>query len=371
MRMLMLDELESGMVLAKDLYDPSDDKTPILRSGALLTGHTIHQLHGRGIYSVYVQGGPAGAAPPQAGEAGAPAPKPAAGPDRTIDPELQQQTILRLVAVFELVLAGNSGQSVNGRLRMAELEMMVGRLADAVCRGHASPININTLKSYNDFLYHHSLSVAVLSLAMGGQLGYDAQRLRRLGLSALLHDIGEANIPIDVITKTGDLDEDERALIRSHPAVGYQLLREADIGDEEVRLGVLGHHEKVDGTGYPKGARALDISAFARIIAVADVYDALTSHRPYRQPKEPPEAIEFIMGGAGSAFDFDMVQALVQKIDMYPVGSRVLLSDGQVAKVVDNENMLRPIIKMEATGRIIDLFRNQGSLSLVITQLLV
>jgi HD-GYP domain-containing protein (c-di-GMP phosphodiesterase class II) len=128
------------------------------------------------------------------------------------------------------------------------------------------------------------------------------------------------------------------------------------------------HHEKVDGSGYPYGLKGDEIMLPGRIIAVADVYDALTSYRPYRTPMQPAEAVEYIMGNIGVQFDYDVVIAFLHKLELYPVGGFILLSNGKSAVVLDNQNSLRPIVRLLDTGDILDLFTDRKCLSLTITK---
>ena len=208
-------------------------------------------------------------------------------------------------------------------------------------------VEIVDLQAYDDCTYHHSLSVAVMSIAIGAKLGLSKERLALLGTSALLHDIGKLNVPVELITKPARLTNDEFTTVKEHPQLGANHLLQEEFQDEEIYHGVLMHHEKFDGTGYPYHLKGDEIPLFARIISVADVYDALTATRPYRSPMQPQEAMEYIMGNSGTAFDFDIIELFLRAIEPYPVGCCVKLSDGRFAAVTAANSTipLRPTVQ--------------------------
>jgi HD-GYP domain-containing protein (c-di-GMP phosphodiesterase class II) len=185
-----------------------------------------------------------------------------------------------------------------------------------------------------------------------------------------MHDIGKTAIPVEVLNKPTKLDTHELWLVRQHALEGYRYLTKYAIGDEQARRAVLFHHERYDGTGYPNGLKGEEIPLVSRIISVADVYDALTSMRPYRLPIAPGEAIEYIMANAGTAFDYGMVTALLQRLELYPVGSLVELSNGEIAKVLCSANSLRPVVQLIRNGEVGDLFRDYAYLNVTVKRVL-
>ncbi len=231
-------------------------------------------------------------------------------------------------------------------------------------------LKMHQLQSYDDYTYKHCLRVAMMSVSIGKQLGLTREQLRELALAALLHDIGKRMISIDIIRKPGKLTDDEFEAVKKHPQLGYQLLKAHGGYSENVMNAVLMHQEKFDGTGYPLKLKGPQITYFARIITVADVYDALTSNRPYRQPWSVAEAEEFMMGGSNTHFDYDIIIAFLATFAPYPVGAQVLLSDGRRATVLSNNvNVLRPCVRAEnrnGTTEDIDLYGDFNYLSLSI-----
>lgn len=228
-------------------------------------------------------------------------------------------------------------------------------------------LKMHQLQAYDDYTYKHCLRVAMMAVTIGNKLNLDKKMMRELCEAALLHDIGKRTIDVNIIRKPDKLTNNEFDEIKKHPANGYYLLRKNGNYSLEVMNAVLMHQEKYDGSGYPLKLKGDDISYLARIITVADVYDALTSKRPYRQPWSVAEAEEFMMGGSGTHFDYDIVVAFLAAFAPYPVGDKVELSDGRIATVVSNNtNVLRPVIKIDGTGEIIDLYNDFKSLTLTI-----
>jgi putative nucleotidyltransferase with HDIG domain len=225
-------------------------------------------------------------------------------------------------------------------------------------------INLIDLKSYDDYTYRHSLCVAILSVTTGITLNLNEHMLTEIAMCALLHDLGKMMIPVEITNKPDLLTPEEYSIMKMHPSIAAEQLRKLHIVSEAVIKGVECHHEKFDGTGYPHGLKGDQIPLYAKILAVADVYDALTSTRSYRRACFPNEAIEYIMGCVDMHFDYDIIKAFLKNIAAYPIGTFVSLSDGNLAIVVRNLqiNPLRPVIRIiypdGTTSNNIDLSQN-------------
>jgi len=208
------------------------------------------------------------------------------------------------------------------------------------------------LKVFDDYTYYHSVNVAVLSIVLGTALGLDKTELCNLGFGALLHDIGKVFIDKNILNKRGPLTDDEFTLMKKHPSLGYDYLIKEFGGSLSSQLGILDHHEKFRGDGYPNNIKGEDISLFGRIISIADVYDALVSDRPYRKALIPSEAIEYIMGATYTFFDPELVKVFITKIAPYPVGTCVKLSNGLIGIVTENfeSYCLRPNVRVFQDG---------------------
>jgi HD-GYP domain-containing protein (c-di-GMP phosphodiesterase class II) len=212
-----------------------------------------------------------------------------------------------------------------------------------------APVSVDMidLRNFDDYTYRHSVNVAVLSTVIGMHLGYTKEYLNELCTAALLHDIGKQMLYPEILNKPGFLTDDEYEHIKEHPQMAYDILKERMDISAKVRISVLSHHENEDGSGYPRGLKGDEIFAFAKIIHVADVFDALTSKRPYKQPYAKSEAVEYLMGNCGRLFDTKVVEAFINSISVYPKGMEVLLSDGRRGIVSANRNnSLRPVVRL-------------------------
>lgn len=209
-------------------------------------------------------------------------------------------------------------------------------------------INIVDLKIFDDYTYFHSVNVAVLSIVIGISLGLNKLDLYKLGIGALLHDIGKVFIDKEILSKQGSLNEEELKIIKTHSFLGFQHVKNNFDVSISSYMAILDHHEKFDGTGYPNQKAGDKISLYGRIVAVADVYDALISDRPYRKALSPSEAMEYLMGASGTLFDPEIVKVFIRKIAPYPIGTCVVLSNAYTGIVLENyENYcLRPKIKV-------------------------
>ncbi|MGQ9473539.1 MAG: HD-GYP domain-containing protein [Candidatus Caldatribacteriaceae bacterium] len=204
------------------------------------------------------------------------------------------------------------------------------------------------IRSCSDSIFTHSVSVAVLSVLVGKFLGISPLQLRKLGVGALLHDLGKIRFPEGFLKEKECLDEEEKKIIRMHPVWSKEIIQSQPGYDFLASLVALQHHERLDGSGYPYGLREKDIHFLSRICACSDVYDALTVDRPYRKRFSYAEALEYLMAGVGKLFDLQVVTAMVRHIAPYPVGEVVRLTNGEVGVVVKlNEGLpIRPVVRV-------------------------
>jgi len=229
-------------------------------------------------------------------------------------------------------------------------------------------INLVSIRSNSDYTYKHSINVAILSVLIGIGMGMKKSMLKELAASGLLHDVGKIHIPIGILEKPGPLTEEEYEMIKTHSEIGYQKLKENISISSKTKMGVYMHHENVDGSGYPTGLVGDQIYTFAKIIHVADVYDAITSKRVYKKAQSPTEAVNFLKKNAGTMFQPECVEAFIKYIPVYQKGRNIILSDNTVAVVVENrqDNTLRPIVRRLSDGQTIDLTEvDENELSIV------
>jgi len=213
---------------------------------------------------------------------------------------------------------------------------IVEDISRSVLRNPGALVSLARLKTADDYTYLHSVAVCALMVALGRKLGLDEAACREAGLAGLLHDMGKAAMPIEILNKPGKLTDEEFAIIRTHPERGAELLR-GGAGVTELALDVcLHHHEKIDGSGYPHRLVGDAISLHARMGAVCDVYDAVTSNRPYKAGWDPAESIARMASWKGH-FDRTVFAAFVKSLGIYPTGSLVRLTSGRLA-VVHEQN---------------------------------
>ncbi len=218
-------------------------------------------------------------------------------------------------------------------------------------------INLYDIKTADNYTYAHSVNVAVISILLGKKVGLNFREIKKLGLGALVHDVGKANIPADILKKPGKLNDEEYKIIQEHARLGYDKLKDfKEIKATSLSV-VLSHHENFQGDGYPRGVKGEELHIFPRIAAIADVFDALTSDRVYRERWSIREAADFIVSRSGEKFDPELVKYFMRYITLYPSGITVRLNDGRKAVVVDqNEGYpRRPVVRLLDTGEEIDL----------------
>jgi len=211
---------------------------------------------------------------------------------------------------------------------------VVEEVANSISRNPSALISLARLKTKDDYTYMHSVAVCALMVSLAKQLDMNEQQVREAGLAGLLHDIGKMMMPLEVLNKPGALTEAEFNVIRSHPVRGYQMLKEGGAVPASALDVCLHHHEKMDGTGYPQRLKGEQISVLARMGAVCDVYDAITSTRPYKSAWDPAGSIQRMAQWTGQ-FDPQIFKAFVKSVGIYPVGSLVRLESGRLAVVVD------------------------------------
>ncbi len=221
-------------------------------------------------------------------------------------------------------------------------------LVDEVLRSPDAILNLMDIRTFDDYTFTHNVNVSTISLLIGESIGLSRDELEELGTGCLLHDVGKIKIPIEILHKDGSLNDEEFLEMKSHPKKGYDILIKSRGLSEQARLVCLQHHEKFQGGGYPGRLKGDEITLFARICAVADVYDALTTNRPYRLAMSPYDAIKILNSGIDRHFDPRILTAFIKKFSIYPSGSLVKLNDASIALVLRNNSasVIRPVIRM-------------------------
>ena len=331
MQFISIDKVNSGDILGKTLY--GGNGMVLLNSGTILQEAYINSIIKHGFSGIYVE---------------TEFSKEIMIED-IISEDLRREAVDSVRNVFTKFQYGPVGVTVDD---LGNVRTMMDNIVSQILDSRGSIINLVDLKAYDNYTFQHSVSVAVISISIGVAMGLPRAKLFNLGMAAIFHDIGKVKVPLDVLNKPSKLTDEEFAEIMKHPTYGYGIAKRKFDLPTEVFVAILEHHEKFNGQGYPNKLAGDKILLNARIIAVADVYDAVTSQRPYNKPMTPSEGYELIMANAYSHFDPDVVNAFVTKIAAYPLGTTVTLSNDMKAVVIENHEdcMMRPKVKVIHSG---------------------
>jgi len=265
------------------------------------------------------------------------------------------------VSMFQEARMGNS-------VKVDDVAPLVDEISQSISRNPGAMLSLTQIKNKDDYTYLHSVAVCALMIALGKQLNYKGD-LQALGMAGLLHDVGKAHIPDEVLNKEGKLTDEEFKCIMEHPRKGWKTLK-TSYGVDKIALDVcLHHHERVDGKGYPEKLIGRYISLEAKMGAVCDVYDAITSDRCYKKGWEPAESLRRMAEWQYGHFDEDVFKAFVKSVGIYPVGTLVKLKSGRLAVVTEQSEgtLLKPKLKVfyscstnsPIPAKLIDLERSQ------------
>lgn len=347
-----VDFLKEGMILAQDVNFEIGGMS-LLTKGQVLKANYIEKLQAMNIVGVYVES------------------KMSADIEinQILTEKLKKDVLVSVKNIFNDFSRSNK-LTVGA---VGTIKNIAQKLVSDILSKEKILINLIELKGHDDYTYQHSLSVAVLAVAIGVKLGLNEENLNNLALSGLLHDIGKVSVPKEILNKPSKLTAEEFEVVKKHPEDGFLKLKKSNMCSVVTLMGIESHHEKVNGKGYPKKLKGNQIPFFGRILAVADVYDALTSDRPYRKGSFPGEVIEYMMGNTEVHFDQEVLTAFLKSVAAYPAGMLVSLSDGRIALVIRNneENTMRPVVRVfnedGSQHSDIDLFHDRRYHNLTIT----
>ncbi|WP_026894166.1 HD-GYP domain-containing protein [Clostridiisalibacter paucivorans] len=357
MRLIPVNSIRPGCILGKTIHN--SEGQVLLYKGVKLTKELLKRIEDNEIYSLYIKD------KYSEGEI-----------EDNIKPELRQKAIKTIRDNFSSIENYVKQESILSTKKVIDLKhkylssfkIMAEEIVEEILSNRKTLVNLVDIKTMDGYTYEHSVNVAVLSIILGVELGLNKPRLVDLANGALLHDLGKVFISKDILLKKGKLDSTEYDEMKNHPIMGYKYLKTQNDISSISRVIVLQHHERIDGLGYPKSLTGNEINYYAKIVSISDVYDALTSDRPYRRGLPPNEAIEYLMGTGGSIFDAEMVELFVKNIVPYPVGTLVDLSNGDVGLVEKlNTNFpLRPILRIidlendEKTETVLDMMSTKN-----------
>ncbi len=327
MRYVNCNELKPGMVLSNNLYD--NNEKILLKANTELTSFFISRIKELEFDGVYI---------------------------------FEENDI----TVANQIVSDETRMKAIHKLKKLDIDacmFLANSIVNEIQSSDSLIVEQVAISSYDNYTYIHSVNVDILSVIIGIGMGLKNDELEKLSQGALLHDIGKIDVPIEILNKPAKLTDEEYKEMKKHPEYGLKRLRDKENsgGDDiaaVIKNAVYSHHENYDGSGYPRGLKGEEIHKFARIIHVADVYDALTAKRAYKNAMNPADAIEYLMANSGSMFDIDIVNVFLQYVAPYPLGSNVLLSDGNQGIVVENNDkyLARPKVRLQ-NGKVIDLMK--------------
>ncbi|MBQ4067646.1 MAG: HD-GYP domain-containing protein [Lachnospiraceae bacterium] len=324
---------QCGMKLASDVYDASSRL--IVKAGTVLDDTIINKLN---IYSVYSINVVVDAIKEEKVEY-----------KNYYERLKETEEFKGFKAKFEESVDGlrsSLNAMVTKNVMVDEDKMLndVKSVIEANKKGSSMLDMLNCMQGYDDLTYVHSMNVALISNVMAGWLGMSEEDTKILTLAGLLHDIGKVRIPVEIVSKPGKLTDEEYAIIKSHPQLGYDILKDMHI-DERIKKAALMHHERCDGRGYPNKLKGDEIDDFAKIIAIADVYDAMTADRCYRKGMCPYTVIGHFESEK-SVYDVRYLMAFLERIANTYVSNEALLSNGQQGKIIliNKFKLSKPIV---------------------------
>jgi len=337
MRKVQISMVKPGDKLAKPVFQ--DNGNVLLGEGVELNDRFIQRLISLGIDFLFIQD----------------AMTTDLEPEDTIRDETRKQAVDEIYKTINLFKDQNAmkGRTIAPDLGRTFRHVFGDIMQDLYTRPNIL-VNLTSIHSIDAYLYQHSFNVAVLAGIMGVAKGFNRNQLEELGVGALLFDIGMSKVPKEILSKAGALTPSERTVVENHTKEGFDILRKFhDISIVSAHC-ALQHHERFNGSGYPRSLKGDDIHMYAQIVGLADTYDALTSPRPYRKRYTPNEAIEFLFAAGGTFFDFELIKLFCKHICIYPVSTTLRLSTGQIGVVSENNELAlhRPRVRIvkEADG---------------------
>lgn len=286
---------------------------------------------------------------PDSSESTAESPKPVKKPQAPVSIAEEMDAAKKIHSkAKEAVTSMFSDVRMGKALEIAEATELVDEINQSMERNPNALLSLARLKTANEYTYLHSVAVCMLMVALGRQLGLKGEELRQAGVAGLLHDVGKMAVPNEVLEKPGKLTDEEFSIMRSHPRRGWEILKSCYQVHESALDVCLHHHERMDGQGYPEKLKGDQLTLFARMGAVCDVYDAISSERCYKKAWSPSESIHKMASWKDGHFDETVFHAFVKTIGIYPNGTLVKLKSGRLGVIIEQskKSLTAPIIKI-------------------------
>lgn len=341
MKLMSIDELESGMILAEDIV--GNYGILYASSGTILTDKNINGFRKLNIDYLYV-------VDDTGDEGGEVYQESVVIIEKNLNKEYGN-TVEKFKDVFQNVKSGK-------KIVLEEIDKSVAPLVEEILKSNNVLGRLRQIEVVDEYTYMHSINVSLISTMIGKWMGYREAEIKKLAMAGLLHDIGKSHIPSGILNKPDKLSYDEFNIMKKHTTMGYDILKSTHNIPESVCLGALQHHERLDGKGYPEKLNARGIHEYAKIIAIADVYDAMTSKRVYKEKISPFKVAELIFEDSFGQLDPEIANTFLNNIFTFYVGNIVKLNNGQIGKVVllNKARPTRPLIKVST--EYIDLSTN-------------
>ncbi|QCR33376.1 HD-GYP domain-containing protein [Lysinibacillus sp. SGAir0095] len=320
MRLISINVLKTGMVIGRQILNEAG--LPLIQKDVVVTDGLISRLKQLDIQYVYIED------------------KISQGIEieETVPIAVRKKAIKQITNAFNKIKGlDQKSASLVIEKQTKEIGNLVDNLLDSILNNEEILMILSDTLLYDDYIYQHSFQVTLYSLAIAKEMGYSESDLRTIGIGAILHDVGKMVTPSEILFKPGRLTNEEFETMKQHARSGFDILRNLHTVSLLVAHCAFQHHERIDGSGYPRALVDYEIHPFAKVIAVADVFDAVTSNRVYRKKMIPSQGIEIIEAGRGTMFDAKVVDALKKSVVHYPNGSILLLSDGRRG-VVSKQN---------------------------------
>ncbi|GGG82403.1 HD-GYP domain-containing protein [Paenibacillus radicis (ex Gao et al. 2016)] len=337
MRKVQIGLVNPGDKLAKPIFQ--DNGSVLLGEGVELSERFINRLQSLGIDFLFIEDGKTEDLIPE----------------ETISDETRRHAV---DAIYKTMNSFKDFSPMKGRAIVPDLgrtfRNVFGDIMTDLSTRPNMLVNLTSIHTTDAYLFQHTVNVAVLAGVLGIAKGYNRNQLEELGIGALMFDIGMSKVPQELLKKAGPLTKEERGIVENHTKDGFDILRKYhDISIVSAHC-ALQHHERYNGSGYPRGLQKDEIHMYAQIVAISDVYDALTSPRPHRKRYTSAEAIEFLFAAGNTYFDFELIKLFCRHISIYPVSTTLLLSSGQIGVVAVNSELAlhRPRVRIirEADG---------------------